>query len=253
MSLSKLKNADNRTKLLIFGYSRKKIKELSMQNFPSMIQYMFLMYYWIQEKFTMLGDNMYLDENNSNLIHLKHASDPKHADNPRLAALDFPAKNAAYGNNVINYKDTSIQKYIWSFRYNNEYKCGVVCFGIVASNEQLPNASLLEDRKCDYHVFCQNGRAFNSTDRKDAHGHNEILHHLWPRTLPRAGTLSLILDVTECKLYLKCKIDEIKGEYVVSRNIDLENVKFNMAVSAVTRVGEEIELISFQIVQKCTS
>ena len=117
MSYSKLNynKADNKTKLLIHGYSREQMGELSI-NLPSMIQYIFIMYYWIQEKFTILGDNMYLDETNPNLIHLKHARMPhRHPD------VDLAMSNTAYGNNVINNEDTSISKYIWSFRYMNKY------------------------------------------------------------------------------------------------------------------------------------
>ena len=78
------------------------------------------------------------------------------------------------------------------------------------------------------------------------------MHHIWPRRLPDKGILHLILNVEECKLYLKTKVDGLylRDRYLIGKNIDLKNTEFNMAVSAGTRVGEEIELIAFEIVQK---
>ena len=92
-----------------------------------------------------------------NLIHLKRAVDPEY--------FFMPMVNTAYGNNVINYNDSSIKKYIWAFRYINKWHRGRgMCFGIVASNEQFPNKSL-QKHKCDYYVFCRNGNVITKNRR----------------------------------------------------------------------------------------
>ena len=51
MSLLWFNKANKKTKNTIFGYSREHQHELSI-TVPMTIRYLFLAYYWIQEKFT---------------------------------------------------------------------------------------------------------------------------------------------------------------------------------------------------------
>ncbi len=138
MSLSKLKTVDHETKSVIFGYCRMKMTELSI-NLPTLIQYLFLSYYWIQEKFTVHGDY-------KNLIHVKQFGN------------DWTyLSNTVYGNSIIDYNDTSISKYIWSFRYINKSHYGIV-FGIDFSNNQHINSEINDnDNEYDHHGYCMNG------------------------------------------------------------------------------------------------
>ena len=57
MSVTKLKSVDNKTKLKIFGFSRKSEKELSI-SIPIMIQYLVMAYYWVNEHFTKHGERI---------------------------------------------------------------------------------------------------------------------------------------------------------------------------------------------------
>ena len=88
MSAPKMKDIDNETQLKIFGYSRETETELLIR-IPTMIQYLVMLYYWINEKFTDHGSFMMNYE-----------------------------WNTVHGNNVINTKDESIKKYSWTFRIN---------------------------------------------------------------------------------------------------------------------------------------
>ena len=109
------------------------------------------MYYWIQAKFTLV------DETNPNSIHLKDAScssESNHKLIPALPPVPTAIFNTVYGNNVIDCRDASIKKCIWTFRYNNDFTHRPICFEIAASNEQLPNTSFCNtNHRCDYHAF----------------------------------------------------------------------------------------------------
>ena len=223
MSLKRLKSADFRTKCIIFGYSRENMQEFSI-NLPTMIQYLFLMYYWIQEKFTEHGDNMELDINHQKLIRFAES-------------LGIYCNNTSYGNNnTIDINDTSIARYIWSFRYASSTRLGMQ-FCIKCSGLRCKNIALNRYKQAKYYRYCANGWGFaNNGYRRvsDCDDHRGVLH--------------LILDVLEDKLLIS-KHDE-KKEYVVADNIDLKNNKYNMTASGALIDGDEIELISFKIVQR---
>ena len=104
MSLKGIKLADLRTKCIIFGYSRENMQQFSI-NLPTIIQYLFLMYYWIQEKFVEHGSNMKLDTNQQNLIRFKAIEGD---------LFSWWDSNTAYGNiNTIDINDTSITRCIF--------------------------------------------------------------------------------------------------------------------------------------------
>ena len=102
MSLLQVKKADNRIKLIIFGYSRRSATELSIQ-IPQMIQYLFILYYWIQEKFTDYGDYLKLDDSSNIVTNISK----------NITEYDW---NTIYGNHVINVDDTSISEYTWKIK-----------------------------------------------------------------------------------------------------------------------------------------
>ena len=92
MALLRLKETDEKTKKIIFGYSRQQQNKLEL-NIPKMIQYLFLAYYWIQEKFTKYGKCMKVDASCKKVTRDTTA---------------YSKYNTAYGNNVIDINDTSI-------------------------------------------------------------------------------------------------------------------------------------------------
>ena len=218
MSLKRLKLADEKTKCIIFGYSRENMQQFSI-NLPTMIQYLFLMYYWIQEIFTEYGDDIELDTNHQNLI--------------RFTAGSY-WYNTAYGNNdTIDINDISIARYIWSFRYVN---LGGICLQFGISSTRCKNIQLSKNQGI-YYCYGTNGAVYSHYGNKAVSCYDD-----------EEGIIHLILDVLEDKL-LMSRNNENK-EYVVADNIDLKNNKYNMAVSGEVKDGEEIELISFKIVQR---
>ena len=104
MSLTKIKSVDNETKLEIFGYSRRQEKQLSIV-IPIMIQYIIMFYYWINERFTVHGKAIKLQNNGKVAMRLWEEEDEE-------------LFNTVYGNNVINFDDKSIKKYEWTFEIN---------------------------------------------------------------------------------------------------------------------------------------
>ena len=174
------------------------------------------MYYWIQEKFTLYGDNMELDTHRNNLIHIKRG--------------DYWRSTTAYGNNdTIDINDTSITRYIWSFRYMTFDKIGMQ-FGI--------NSSLNRHEQRQWFCYSTDGgHAYSRNGYKRVSDSND-----------QEGIIHLILDVLEDKLLISR--NDKKKEYVVADNIDLKNNKYNMVVSGPMRYAENIELILFKIVQR---
>lgn len=61
--LKKLTGIENRIKHIITGYSREHENLFSI-SFPMMIQYLFMLYYWIDEHFTIYGDKLLLKGRN---------------------------------------------------------------------------------------------------------------------------------------------------------------------------------------------
>eukprot|EP01084_Bolivina_argentea_P276397 471607_1 len=122
MSLSVLKNADSKIKMLIFGYTRELQSEFDL-NIPIMIQYICMAHYWIKEQFAIHGTNIALDQTNKNAHARKQPS-----------SLHQYWYQTVYGNNVINAKDTAIIKYEWSFRYINTNTFAIY-IGIDSSND----------------------------------------------------------------------------------------------------------------------
>ena len=131
MALSCLKNADEKTKNIIFGYSRQQQSELKL-NIPMMIQYLFLMYYWIQEKFTKHGKLIEMDASCKRISSYIASS----------KRMDFDLYNTAYGNNVININDVSISMYKWRFKVISRPVCEPIRIGI--------DSSLNSEKKIDY-------------------------------------------------------------------------------------------------------
>ena len=77
-----------------------------------MVQYIIMIYYWINEKFTIHGKGIELD------------SDCKIAKRLRRGNGKY---NTVYGNNVIDINDSSIKCYQWTFEI-----IAITCYPFVA-------------------------------------------------------------------------------------------------------------------------
>ena len=98
MSLTKVcKQIDSKTKYKITGQVRTYEHESAI-NIPMLIQYLIMAYYWINEKFTVYGNNLALDENANCILY-------------RGNDEDDGTFNTVYGNDVIDFNDKSITKY----------------------------------------------------------------------------------------------------------------------------------------------
>ena len=84
----------------IYGYVIECAKELVLI-IPEIVQFVIMLYYWINEKFTSHGQGIKLDKNNTMATREKD-------DNWYTYRSSY---FSVYGNNVINIDDTSIVKY----------------------------------------------------------------------------------------------------------------------------------------------
>eukprot|EP01084_Bolivina_argentea_P165237 287087_1 len=121
MSSSGLKHVDKRTKYVVFGYCR----SYKTNNIPLLVQYLCIAYYWIQEKFTVHGDQINVDVSNK----IKGCND-----------CETAKYNTTYGNKIIDINDKSINTYQWTFKLLNmtrrEHNIDLpICIGIDASME----------------------------------------------------------------------------------------------------------------------
>ena len=119
--------------------------------------------------------------------------------------------------------------HIWSFRYVNSGALRME-FGI--------NSAGFRCKQGIYYCYNTNGYAL---------AHDRLSKPVTFRN-ENEGIIHLILDVLEDKLLISK--NDINKEYVVADNIDLYNNKYNMAVSGAVKDGDEIELISFKIIQR---
>ena len=126
MPSAKAREIDEITKLKIFGYSRKMENEFSIAAVPIIIQYIIMLYYWINEKFTDHGRHIRLSGNNT----------IANAIQSNIAGKTHLRYNTVYGNNVINIDDKSINKYSWTIKVNKLGLNGLINFGLDSSKNK---------------------------------------------------------------------------------------------------------------------
>ena len=241
MSLAKVKAVDDRTKSITFGYCRKRMKELSI-DIPVMIQYVILLYYWIEEKFKFHGDCI-------KIAHPNRLS----TDISKINNENNESYNAIYGNNVIDINDTSIVKYIWSIKYEKQ-SAWAIRFGIDSEKDykQYLHRSFTDDYfpsrstsdKLVY-AFSTAGYTFTTKNRwQESNAYGE----LGDANKGDIHTIELILNVQDRKLSVNC----MGRLETVGENIDLENNRFNFAVSmSLSKEHSDIvELVDFKTIQK---
>ena len=228
MSLSKVKLMDNDIKYLVSGFVRKKEKENNIV-IPMMISYIIMIYYWIEEKFTVYGDGIQID------------STKRKATMHKICGY-----NTVYGNHVIDINDSTINVYKWTFKIINtlEGEYLPICIGIDASNDKYPNDdfSAISNRDAVYYSIASTGHAYNHS--------NWIMSSLvkQEKMWLKGDIIKIILYVNEGTLHCQVNQDKmfIFGNQIYWSDRSRE---YNIAVSMATDSKEhcrEIEIIKFE-------
>ena len=226
MALSRVKDVDNKTKCTVFGYSREIEKKFGI-NLPVMIQYLFIVYYWVQERFAIHSDYLKIDNLNKNLIK---------GGLTYISGMGWLNYWTAYGaDDVINIYDESIIKYQWKIRYKNDdgFTKNMI-FGIVSSDE--------ESTECR---FTNSKYPFYSTD---TNGLINGRYHPKSRTLKSNDMLTLIFDVKTMSLScIASDCHDNEQSWVIKKNIDMTQIKYKLAISMCAYYTQQVELIDFTI------
>lgn len=233
LAFAKGKRMDKRAKYTINGYCRKYEEQFSIC-LPAMIQYLFTVYYWIDEYFIDHGDDMVL---NNYSRSVKRISTNKYK------------YNTVYGHkNVINVNDPSIIIYKWSFKIIKLPKLNIdkvpgqyrqyfypVKFGIVSSTTKYPNGSLDDGDK-------NAAISYNFGSDKYCELYMKIVE---------GDIINMVLDIELNTLYMYYD-DKIQDMAIISNDVRIDkSVDYVMAVS-MTYVPKtappEIELIDFETI-----
>lgn len=225
MSLSKLKQVDNRSRMVIFGYIRRFETKHQHVTIPMMIQYLFLIYYWINEKFTVHGDDIKLEQDGKVATRLKKIIAPYHT---------------AYGNHTIDLADTSIIAYQWTFQIRDiPFKnLSPICIGIDASSDKYISHDFTAAyyNHCEFYSIGSNNNVYNRRWSEWSDNNLKLL-----RKWRKDDILVLLLNVQSKNF--KIKMDGQEG--LIANNIWFQNTKYNLGV-ALPHENARVELIDFQ-------
>ena len=254
MSLLRFKKANEKTKHIIHGYSREHQNKSSI-SLPMTIQYLFLAYYWIQEKFAKYEQPIELYQNNTR------------ADVDSSLEQDEP-HSTVYGNHVIDINDTSIKIYKWRFRIigigreipgklanDGKEMHSCISIGIDSSGD-----SVIEDDLPYGH------NAFHTSENK-IYGIDSnwciLTEHKWnwQRELIKEfgrwkddDIIEIILNVQTKEMSVSIERDgKDKATKMIAKDISFDNIQYNLAVSFQWEYEEDllsIELADFDIFQK---
>ena len=233
MSLKITKAVDLHTAKQISAYITRCSIDCSI-DIPDIIQSLILLFYWINEKLTDHGDdiNIYKGTIENTMIIRRD----KHVGN---------GYNTFYGKQIIDFKDTSIKAYKWTF-YIKKIKFflsqpALIYFGIDSSDNKWTNSLFAKGNGYKYYAVSSNGkiRCTEDTNRKIM-GWSDI----------REGdefSLILYFDGVIAKLYCQLNDDQQK---LISWISDTSRKRYNMAVSLPKVVrNQEIQLVYFKIFQ----
>ena len=238
-----MKEIDKNTKFKVFGYVRRHEKASSI-SIATIIQYMIMVYLWINEQFTVHGDQIELDDTGK--IATKKACRCYRMRLNRFTTIhtNNAGYQTVYGNNVIDINDTSIGGYKWTFkitRVDANVKEPLL-IGIDASRDRKKNLaftkqSLVMDTKYPYYAIDSNGWTNNSN-----------------RVSVRCEIAALCLDI-DCNKYgtLSWEMYDrvLNRRMVIAYNINMNYHRYNLAISIATkRIKQIVELINFEIMHK---
>lgn len=227
--MQRLKNVDDRTKNIVFGYSRLSQTECNL-NVPTMIQYLFMVYYWINEYFTDHGECITLDKNNI----IATASDSNH--------YTF---NTVYGNNVICIDDKSVKKYKWKVRMNKiSLRSRTIYFGIDSSDNKFIDGSFINTKLTNRRYFAIGSDGYCHTWFKATKARSLYIE--------QTDTIEIILEIKDKDGNFRLSYNLCDGlaKGVIANDVKFDGNKFNFAVSIELPPNDfktqQIELISFE-------
>lgn len=234
MSLSLLKQADERTKCIIFGYSRESSICLSL-NIPVMMQYLFMSYYWIQEKFVCDGKELSIT-GNQEIRGLQSTYTLRY--------------NTVYGDNkVIDLRDKSIKRYQWSFKICNLMDIHhlwdfPICIGVDSSGCKHGNNdfSNREFNKSKFFGFGSDSYFY----QRYFQPHHIIKGHKWKK----GDMIHFILTVDGDKLITGLQVGNAD---IVRYKHDFDSScvdNWNLAISIPTSNENVIQLLQFKALQQ---
>ena len=248
---------DISTKLKICGY----IREYEQNNnkdkiiIPIMIQYIIMLYYLINDKFSKHGNSLQLHKN-SKIVSVKS--------NENRGSQSFfnPQFNVVYGN--ITTDDQSISKYKWSIRYsiNTNPKNSFEPFNYfsvgIASNDYI------KEERLEYQTYFRppsSSRSFVDTigesifycvNIKTGKVHNNYNGDHTSDSgcdyFNNKGIIHLLLDVE--KKRLSFSLNTNSKQYNIDQNVAFDFITYRLAISMYLKEGNECELINFETSHK---
>ena len=238
MSISRVKNIDNESKFLVSGF----VRESKINNtIPIMIEYLIMIYYWIEEKFTISGDGITLDETQK-IAKTKNNF--------------YGTYNTIYCNNVIDLNDTSIIKYEWTFKIINTadlitywpYKNPII-IGIDSSKNNKyfinNNFGQINVNRNKFYSITSNGTICNNSNYQFCAIQYHELYDIWNNN----DIIKIIFDVKQKSIFYQRNNQKIKifGTNVYGQKSD---IKYNLAISMAKSTNEpnkEIKIIKFKV------
>lgn len=237
MSVVEAKKADNRAKYIIFGYTREDSNKFDI-NIPMNVQYLFIAFYWIHERFALWGDRLKIDPSNSNLI--KGTAEEQEKGN--IYSVDNKY-NTIYGSeNTINGNDSSIYKYEWSLRYTN-ISSKLFVLGLDSSKGSMRNGDFTSANSSDYIGITPYGATFAK---------GSIQKKLAKRSKfnSRDEDAVIYISLHPRNKTIAISSDEQPMEYIFAENIDISKQSFQFAIAQPSAASDSIELIDFRVHQK---
>ena len=232
--VSRGKCSDDRTKCIISGYLRQQFMNISI-DIPSILQYLMIAFYWIEEKFVECGDYLSIDESERKVI-------------TRIRRDEWVNSLwcTVYTNNTIEANDESIIKYSWSFKYINKSSYRM-SFGVVSSKNKILN-NIMRTGAEKYHLVCLNGYVRNRRDKDET---NEKHYKFDAKGLKNEGILNLMLNIKTKEL--RFGFDEDYDKYLINFGGPIEfdiKYKFKFAISLSLEPGEQVELCKFNVMHR---
>eukprot|EP01084_Bolivina_argentea_P115112 204780_1 len=209
----KIKQIDNNTKLILFGFIRQsqhelmnKHKEDTFYIIPDLITYACLLFYYTDEYFAK-----------SNLAEII-ISDNKQTITKRNAPFvsKFGWDNTSYGNLWIDSNENKI--IIWTLKMNRT-SGDDICIGIVPTDDDMHE---------DFTLQCANNYSFCTNGIFMASGIHHPAHSVI--SCRQGDTIQFILDLIESKLKINI-IDQDKNCVLCDTIRKAPNIKYKLAIS----------------------
>lgn len=234
--IAKVKKFNNikQMKMIVTGYTRFiTINEIV----PILIQYMIIAFYCIKDKFTLSKEN----QNKLNLSNNDTKITVNH--NNRLSTnIDKKKIWCDYAfiycdSDIIQYNDTSIAKYQWSIKFQDDSN-HAISFGIISTTPHTQRWWRIKGVK--YHKIYSYGLISNHYDHYGTKSR-------WcsDPQLTNPGIIHFELDMNQ--RILTVTPDGSNNKNIISKKIDVKHTKFCFSIAIPILETSQIELINFGI------